>query len=88
MQRNNRKNMTYLFDIKLRTVKMYLEEGIVSTIISKGLNLSSNKRVLLWVKGYNELGVEGLRERRGSIKVYKKVGLESKSFHLKKEIKG
>ena len=30
MQRNNRKNMTYLFDIKLRTVKMYLEEGIVN----------------------------------------------------------
>lgn len=30
MKRNNIKNMTYLFNIKLRTVKMYLEEGIVN----------------------------------------------------------
>ena len=29
---------------------MYLEEGIGSTTIAKELNLSSNKRVLLWVK--------------------------------------
>ena len=89
MQRNNRKNMSYSFDTKLRAVKMYLEEGIGSTTIAKELNLSSNKRVLLWVKRYNEFGEDGLRERRGTAReVYKKVDLESKSFHLKKKIKG
>ena len=65
MQTNNRKNMSYSFDIKLKAVRMYLEEGIGSTTIAKELNLSSNKRVLLWVKRYNEFGEDGLRERRG-----------------------
>ena len=53
MKRNDRKNMSYSFDIKLKAVKMYLEEGIGSTTIAKELNLSSNKRVLLWVKRFN-----------------------------------
>ena len=53
MKRNARKNMSYSFDIKLKAVKMYLEEGIGSTTIAKELNLSSNKRVLLWVKRFN-----------------------------------
>ena len=88
MQRNNRKNMSYSFDIKLRAVKMYLEEGIGSTTIAKELKLSSNKRVLLWVKRYNEFGEYGLMERRGTTQGLQKVGLESKSFHLKKKIKG
>ena len=35
--------MSYLFDIKFKAVKMYLEEGIGSTTIAKELNLSSNK---------------------------------------------
>lgn len=35
MQRNNRKSMNYSFNIKLKTVKMYLEEGIRSIIIAK-----------------------------------------------------
>ena len=47
MQRSNRKNMSYSFDIKLKAVKMYLEEGIGSAAIANKLNLSSNKRVLL-----------------------------------------
>ena len=43
MQTNNRKNMSYSFDIKFKAVRMYLEEGIGSTTIAKELNLSSNK---------------------------------------------
>ena len=66
MQESNRKNMSYSFDIKLKAVKMYLEEGIGSPTIASELNLSSNKRVLLWVKRYNEFGEDGLRERRGT----------------------
>ena len=34
MQRNNRKNMSYSFNIKLKVVKMYLDEGIGSTTIA------------------------------------------------------
>ena len=66
MQENSRKNMSYSFDIKLKAVKMYLEEGTGSSTIARELNLSSNKRVLLWVKRYNEFGEDGLRERRGT----------------------
>jgi len=44
--------MSYSFDIKLKVVKMYLDECIGNTTIAKELNLSSNKRVLLWVKIY------------------------------------
>ena len=40
MQKNTRKNMSYSFDIKLKAVKMYLDEGIGSTTIAKELNLS------------------------------------------------
>ncbi len=68
MQKNKKKNMNYSFDIKLKAVKMYLEEGIGSTTIARELSLSSNKRVLLWVKRYNEFGEDGLKERRGTTK--------------------
>ena len=60
MQKNNRKNTNYSFDIKLKAVKMYLVEGIGSPTIAKELGLSSNKRVLLWVKRSNEFGEDGL----------------------------
>lgn len=45
---------------------MYLIEGIGSPTIAKELGLNSNKRVLLWVKRYNEFGEDGLKERRGT----------------------
>ena len=85
MQRNARKNMSYSFDIKLKAVKMYLEEGIGSTTIAKELNLSSNKRVLLWVKRFNEFGEDGLRERRGTT-WRRKSKVKSRSWIFKKVI--
>lgn len=93
MQKNNRKNMNYSFDIKLKAVKMYLEDGIGSTTIAKELNLSSNKRVLLWVKRFNEFGEDGLKERRGSTKGLQKgrprkrqLSLEEENQRLKAEV--
>ena len=93
MQRNNRKNMSYSFDIKFKAVKMYLEKGIGSTTIAKELNLSSNKRVLLWVKRYNEFGEDGLRERRGITRGLQKgrprkrqLSLEEENQRLKAEV--
>ena len=72
--------MSYSFEIKLKAVKMYLEEGIGSNRIAKELNLSSNKKVILWVKRYNEFGKGGLRERRGTTR-----GLQ-KGRHRKREL--
>ena len=93
MQKSNRKNMSYSFDIKLKAVKMYLEEGIGSTTIAKELNLSSNKRVLLWVKRYNEFRKYGLRERRCTTRGLQKgrprkreLTLEEENQRLKAEV--
>ncbi|MDK0534959.1 transposase, partial [Clostridium perfringens] len=64
----SRKNRNYSIEIKLKAVKMYLEEGLSSLKIAKLLDLSSKNRVLLWSKCYEEFGMEGLKERRGSVK--------------------
>lgn len=85
MQKNNRKNINYSFEIKLKAVKMYLEEGIGSPTVAKELNLSSNKRVLLWVKRYNEFGEEGLRERRGITQRFQKDGSRKRKISLEEE---
>ena len=37
MQRNARKNMSYSFDIKLKAVKMYLEEVLEALQLQKNL---------------------------------------------------
>ena len=85
--------MSYSFDIKLKAVKMYLDKGIGSTTIAKELNLSSSKRVLLWVKRYNDLGEDGLRERRGTTRGLQKgrprkrqLSLEEENQRLKVEV--
>ena len=85
MQKNNRKNMSYSFDIKLKAVKMYLEKGVGSPTIARELNLSSNKRVLLWVKRYNEFGEDGLRERRGIARSLQKGRPRKREFSPKEE---
>ncbi len=85
MQKNNRKNTNYSFDIKLKAVKMYLVEGIGSPTIAKELGLSSNKRVLLWVKRYNEFGEDGLKERRGTTRGLQKGRPRKRELSLKEE---
>lgn len=63
-----KKQKTYSKEIKLKAVKMYLNDGLGSTRIAKELNLSSYKRVMLWAKNYREFGEVGLDERRGCTK--------------------
>lgn len=58
----------YSFEIKLRAVKMYLENGIGSTTITKELSLSNENHVLLWIKRYKEFSEGWLEERRGKSK--------------------
>lgn len=60
------KQKVYSKETKLLAVKMYLEDGMGSTRIAKELNLSSYRRVLLWVKRFQEFGEAGLDERRGN----------------------
>ena len=46
----SRKNRNYSIEIKLKAVKMYLEEGLSSSKIAKLLDLSSKNRVSFMVK--------------------------------------
>ena len=83
----------YTKDLKLKAVKMYLEDKIGSTTIAKELELSSERRVLLWVKRYKEFGETGLEERRGTCRGLNKgrprkntMTLEEENLRLKAEI--
>lgn len=60
---SNQRN--YSKEIKIKSVKMYLEASTSSTRIAKELGLSSYKRVLLCAKNYQEFGEDWLEERRG-----------------------
>lgn len=81
-----KKQRTYSKEIKLKAVKMYLEDGLGSTRIAKELSLSSYKRVMLWVKNYNELGEAGLEERRGSTKSAERGRPRTKVESMEKEL--
>ena len=77
--------MNYSFDIKLKSVKIYLVEGIGSPTIAKELGLSSNKIVILWVKRYNEFGKNGLKERIGTTRGLQKGIPRKRELSLKEE---
>lgn len=62
---------------------MYLLEEIESHIISKELGLSSNKRVFLWAKIYNEFGEDGLKERRVTTRGLQKVKPRKRELSIK-----
>lgn len=89
----SKKNKTYSFEIKLKAVKMYLEDGIGSTTIARELELSSEKRVTLWVKRFKEFGDAGLKEQRGRFRGMNKgrprkqeLTLEQENQKLKAEV--
>lgn len=52
----SRINNKYSKELKLKAVKMYLEEGLASTKIAKELGIPNKNTVMMWVKRYNELG--------------------------------
>jgi transposase InsO family protein len=52
----------YGFDIKLRCVKLRLEEGFPASLLSKEMGVSKDV-VYRWVRAYQEGGEEGLRNR-------------------------
>jgi transposase-like protein len=52
----------YGFELKLRCVKLRLEEGLPVSLLSKELGVSKDV-VYRWVKAYQERGEEGLRNQ-------------------------
>jgi transposase InsO family protein len=55
-----RKKIRHPFDLKLRAVKLHLEEGFSYGLVSQEMGLSKNTLVS-WVQTYRQLGEEGLK---------------------------
>jgi transposase InsO family protein len=60
--KENRFGRRYGFEIKLRCVKLYLEEGFPFSLLAKEVGASTDG-IRRWVKAYQERGEEGLRNR-------------------------
>ncbi len=58
--KENRFGRRYGFEIKLRCVKLYLEEGLPFSLLSKEVGASTDG-IRRWVKAYQERGEAGLR---------------------------
>ena len=58
--RENRYGRRYGFEIKLRCVKLYLEESLPLSLLAKEVGASTDG-IRRWVKAYQERGEEGLR---------------------------
>ncbi len=58
--KENRYGKRYGFEIKLRCVKLYLEEGLPFSLLSKEVGASTDG-IRRWVKAYQERGEAGLK---------------------------
>jgi transposase InsO family protein len=58
--KENRFGRRYGFEVKLRCVKLYLEEGLPFSLLGKEVGASTDG-IRRWVKAYQERGEEGLR---------------------------
>ncbi len=58
--KENRFGRRYGFEIKLRCVKLHLEEGLPFSLLSKEVGASTDG-IRRWVKAYQERGEAGLR---------------------------
>ncbi len=60
--KENRFGRRYGFELKLRCVKLHLEEGLAISLLSKEVGASTDG-IRRWVKAYQERGEAGLRNR-------------------------
>jgi transposase-like protein len=58
--KENRYGRRYGFEIKLRCVKLYLQEGLPLSLLAKEVGASTDG-IRRWVKAYQERGEKGLR---------------------------
>ena len=63
--KESRYGRRYGFELKLRCVKLRLEEGLPVSLLSKEAGISKDV-IYRWVKAYREQGEAGLRNRIGS----------------------
>jgi transposase-like protein len=63
--KSDAKYTSYGFEFRLRAVTMYLNEQLGYRKIAKRMGIKDPKRVLIWVKNYQQYEEEGLKERRG-----------------------
>ena len=61
--KKKRKFHHYAFDLKLRTVKLHLEEGVPVSLIEKETGVT-RKTIWDWIKRYREKGEKGLQNAR------------------------
>jgi transposase len=66
LAKKEQKSINYSVEFKLMAVKKYIEDDMSYNAIAKELGLYDHKYVSRWVKNYIELGIDGLKERRGS----------------------
>jgi transposase-like protein len=59
-----KKHKTYSKEVKLRAVKMFLEEGKSVSAIKQELKIHDRNRVYGWTKLYQEHGVEAFTKKR------------------------
>ena len=64
-EKESRFGKRYGFEIRLRCVKLHLEEGLPLSLLSKEVGASTDG-IRRWVKAYQERGEAGLRNRGGS----------------------
>ena len=64
-EKESRFGKRYGFELKLRCVKLHLEEGLPVSLLSKEVGVSKDV-VYRWVKAYQERGEAGLRNQGGS----------------------
>lgn len=65
MAKQGQQYKKYSIEFKLQAVKMYLENGMGWDMVTKKLDLPSNRHIRRWVKAYRESGVLGLEDQRG-----------------------
>ncbi|MGG6439743.1 transposase [Saccharococcus caldoxylosilyticus] len=85
MKKTRKGKTTYSPEFKLKAVKMYIEEGYGYKRVCKELGIPSTKTIRLWVKNYDETGLDGLEERRGKSKSPLKGGPRKKKLSLEEE---
>ena len=64
-KKGSRYGRRYGFEIKLRCVKLHLEEGLPLSLLAKEVGASTDS-IRCWVKAYQERGEAGLRNQGGS----------------------
>jgi transposase InsO family protein len=85
-EKEGRFGKRYGFELKLRCVKLQLEEGLPFSLLSKEVGASADS-IRCWVKAYQERGEAGLRNQGRSLGSRKKlpVPVREKIVEIKKQ---